>query len=106
MNRPYRLFEVTGIELEYPVVDGDLNARCLVEPLFRRIAGRPTSDAEYRETIFSNELAAHVFEIKTREPERSLARAESVVGIWPSTGSSTITGRWLPGDPTPTRALR
>lgn len=72
----YRLFEVTGIELEYPTVDKTLAARCLVEPLFREIAGRPTSEVEHKNAVFSNELAAHVFEVKTRRPQRSLARIE------------------------------
>ncbi len=76
-GRPrYRLFEVVGIELEYPVVDRDLRPRCLVEDAFRLIHGRPASEVEYREAGFSNELAAHVFELKTRIPQRSLARAE------------------------------
>jgi gamma-glutamyl:cysteine ligase YbdK (ATP-grasp superfamily) len=73
---PYRLFEVVGIELEYPVVDRDLAPQCVVEPAFRRIHGRPTSDIEFDNVGFSNELAAHVFEIKTVAPERSLLRAE------------------------------
>jgi carboxylate-amine ligase len=73
---PYRLFEVVGLELEYPVVDGDLEPRCLVEPAFRWFHGRPTSDIEFDNVGFSNELAAHVFEIKTIAPERTLDRAE------------------------------
>jgi gamma-glutamyl:cysteine ligase YbdK (ATP-grasp superfamily) len=75
-KRPYRLFEVIGIELEYPVVDANLRARNLVEPLFRRLAGRPVSDLEHGAAAFSNELAAHVFEIKARQPERSLRTTE------------------------------
>jgi gamma-glutamyl:cysteine ligase YbdK (ATP-grasp superfamily) len=75
-KRPYRLFEVIGIELEYPVVDGDLRAQSLVEPLFRRLAGRPVSDVEHGAAAFSNELASHVFEIKALEPERSLRTTE------------------------------
>jgi uncharacterized protein YbaP (TraB family) len=31
VRRPYRLFEVTGIEIEYPTVDRDLRALPLVE---------------------------------------------------------------------------
>ncbi len=83
--RRYRLFEVTGIELEYPTVDADLRVRHLVEPLFRRLAGRPVSDVERGGTVFSNELAAHVFEIKTAGPRRSLAVAERqlVQGLQP-----------------------
>lgn len=76
-GRPgYPFFGVTGIELEYPIVDADLVARPLVENLFRRMAGRPTSDVEWGEAEFSNELAAHVFEIKTAGPEKNLAEAE------------------------------
>jgi carboxylate-amine ligase len=67
---------VLGLELEYPVVDGDLAPRCLVEPAFHRYQGRPTSDIESANVGFSNELAAHVFEIKTIRPERSLGRIE------------------------------
>ncbi len=73
----YRLFEVVGLELEYVVVDEDLRPRCLVEDAFRHIHGRPTSDVEYDGVGFSNELAAHVFEIKTNEPTASLAHAEA-----------------------------
>lgn len=77
-SRPasYRLFEVVGLELEYVVVDGELRPRCLLEEAFRRVAGRPTSYIERDEVGFSNELAAHVFEIKNVWPCRSLARAE------------------------------
>lgn len=73
---PYGLFEVVGLELEYPVVDGRLEPRCLVEPAFRWFHGRPTSDIEFDNVGFSNELAAHVFEIKTIDPVRALDRAE------------------------------
>jgi gamma-glutamyl:cysteine ligase YbdK (ATP-grasp superfamily) len=75
-QRPYRLFEVAGIELEYPVVDDRLRVQRLVEPLFRRLAGRPVSDVEYGSAAFSNELASHVFEIKALRPERSLRATE------------------------------
>ncbi len=75
-QRPYRFFEVIGIELEYPVVDGDLRVQRLVEPLFRRLAGRPVSEVEHGGAAFSNELASHVFEIKALRPERSLRTIE------------------------------
>ncbi|HSG80923.1 MAG TPA: glutamate-cysteine ligase family protein [Gemmatimonadota bacterium] len=74
--RRYRLFEVVGLELEYVIVDRDLRPRCLLDEAFRAVNGRPTSDIEYRNVGFSNELAAHVFEIKTLAPLRSLARIE------------------------------
>lgn len=77
MSRPYRLFEVAGLELEYPVVDSRLEVQHLVEPLFRKLAGRPTSDLETAGCGFSNELADHVFELKTAKPRRDLKKAEA-----------------------------
>lgn len=76
-SRPYRLFEVTGLELEYAVVDRGLRPQCLVESAFRHIYGRPTSELAYRQVGFSNELAAHVFELKTLSPQKNLTKAEA-----------------------------
>ena len=76
-SRPaYRLFEVTGLELEFAVVDSTLAPQCLVEKAFRVLAGRPVSDVVLGPVGFSNELAAHVFETKTMDPVRDLAAAE------------------------------
>lgn len=58
------------------MVDAELRAQCLVEDAFRAIYGRPVSEIEHAQVGFSNELAAHVFELKTVEPQRSLVRAE------------------------------
>src|SRR5690606_4259308 len=69
----YQLFQVAGLELEYPTVDQDLDVVALVEPAFRAIAGRGTSDIELDRVGFSNEIADHVFEVKTLEPVHSLA---------------------------------
>jgi glutathione synthase/RimK-type ligase-like ATP-grasp enzyme/gamma-glutamyl:cysteine ligase YbdK (ATP-grasp superfamily) len=75
----YRAFEVAGLELEYPTVDADLNVVALVEPAFRAIAGRGTSDIELDGAGFSNEIADHVFEVKTLEPVHSLRDAEDAI---------------------------
>jgi glutathione synthase/RimK-type ligase-like ATP-grasp enzyme/gamma-glutamyl:cysteine ligase YbdK (ATP-grasp superfamily) len=75
----YQLFEVAGLELEYPTVDEDLDVIALVEPAFRAIAGRGTSDIELDRVGFSNEIADHVFEVKTLEPVRSLRAAEEAI---------------------------
>jgi gamma-glutamyl:cysteine ligase YbdK (ATP-grasp superfamily) len=77
VGRPYRLFEVTGLELEYPVVGRDLAVRPLVEAAFRRLRGRPASDVELPRFGFSNELAAHVFELKTPRPLADLVEIEA-----------------------------
>ena len=75
----YDLFEVVGLELEYPIVGPDLEVLHRVEDAFRLIRGRPTSDVEHGGAGFSNELADHVFELKTLVPERRLLRAEAVL---------------------------
>ncbi|HSK17573.1 MAG TPA: glutamate-cysteine ligase family protein [Longimicrobiales bacterium] len=75
----YQLFEVAGLELEYPTVDEDLDVVALVEPAFRAIAGRGTSDIELDRVGFSNEIADHVFEVKTLEPVRSLRDADEAI---------------------------
>lgn len=76
---PYRLFEVTGLELEFAVVDAALAPQCLVEKAFRALAGRAVSDVELGAVGFSNELAAHVFEAKTIDPVHDLAAAETAL---------------------------
>lgn len=73
---PYPFLGVVGVELEYPIVDAELAVRPWVEEAFRRLAGRPTSEVGHGPVAFSNELAAHVFEVKTVEPKASLAVAE------------------------------
>jgi glutathione synthase/RimK-type ligase-like ATP-grasp enzyme/gamma-glutamyl:cysteine ligase YbdK (ATP-grasp superfamily) len=76
---PYRAFEVAGLELEYPTVDENLDVAALVEPAFRAIAGRGTSDIELDRVGFSNEIADHVFEVKTLEPVVALRDAEEAI---------------------------
>ena len=78
-GRDYRAFEVAGIELEYAVVDRDLNAVSLVEDAFRALTGRPTSDVDLGRCAFSNEIADHVFELKTPRPTRRLRDAEEAL---------------------------
>jgi hypothetical protein len=78
-RRHYRPFQVAGMELEYAVVDRDLNTASLVENAFRTLAGRRTSDIELGAVSFSNELADHVFEVKTTEPVESLRDAETAL---------------------------
>jgi glutathione synthase/RimK-type ligase-like ATP-grasp enzyme/gamma-glutamyl:cysteine ligase YbdK (ATP-grasp superfamily) len=78
-ERGYRAFEVAGLELEYPTVDENLDVVALVEPAFRAMAGRGTSDIELDGAGFSNEIADHVFEVKTLEPVRSLRAAEDAI---------------------------
>ena len=75
----YGFFEVAGLELEYPIVDRDLNVKPLVEPAFRVLAGRGTSDVDLGAIGFSNEFADHVFELKTQLPLRSFTQIEELL---------------------------
>lgn len=72
----HRLFEVVGLEIEYAVVDAELRVASRVEELFRRLAGRPTSEVDLGQVQLSNELVSHVLEIKNGRPLASLARIE------------------------------
>lgn len=68
-HEPYGLFQVAGIELEYMVVDRDtLRASPTVDQLFKDVTGRITGDVERGDVEWSNELTAHVLEMKTAKP--------------------------------------
>jgi glutathione synthase/RimK-type ligase-like ATP-grasp enzyme/gamma-glutamyl:cysteine ligase YbdK (ATP-grasp superfamily) len=93
-RKHFRPFEVAGMELEYAVVDRDLNVASLVEPAFRVLAGRPTSDVELGDVGFSNEIADHVFELKTLRPTRSLAEAEALLAEGVRRFSDVLKQEW------------
>lgn len=69
----YRLFEVFGIELEYMVVSRDqLQVKPIVDELFLKKNGEITSDIPNGKIEWSNELVAHVVELKTNGPTPKL----------------------------------
>jgi gamma-glutamyl:cysteine ligase YbdK (ATP-grasp superfamily) len=69
----YRLFEVFGIELEYMLVHKDsLKVNPVVDKLLTRKHGSLTSDVENGKIEWSNELVAHVVEMKTNGPTADL----------------------------------
>ncbi len=76
---PYEAWEVTGLELEYVVVDRDLNAIPRVPEVLSTLAGHPTSSVEIGLVGCSNEIFEHVLEVKNTVPLRSLVRAEEVL---------------------------
>ncbi len=76
---PYQPFEVCGLELEYAVVDRDLNAVSRVEPALRLLAGRPTSDLTLGVFGVGNEYADHVLELRTDVPLRRLRDTEAAL---------------------------
>ena len=67
------LFDAFGIELEYMIVDAEtLDVRPIADELFRSVAGEYVSDVERGPITWSNELVAHVVELKTTNPAPSL----------------------------------
>ncbi|MBL8851852.1 MAG: hypothetical protein JNG89_19425, partial [Planctomycetaceae bacterium] len=70
---PLHLFDAFGIELEYMIVDAaTLDVRPIADELFKAVAGEYVSDVERGPITWSNELVAHVVELKTTTPARSL----------------------------------
>ncbi len=70
----WSLFEVVGVELEYAIVDAEtLDVAPLAEELLEAMAGEPASEVEGERVSWSNELAAHVLELKLARPEPALA---------------------------------
>ncbi len=69
----YHLFEVAGIELEYMLVGkADLKVAPVVDELFIEKTGEITSDVDNGKIEWSNELVAHVVELKTNGPTKDL----------------------------------
>ena len=75
----YHLFEVFGIELEYMLVDAtSLKVNPIVDKLLTRKNGSLTSDVENGKIEWSNELVAHVVELKTNGPTADLENLDEL----------------------------
>lgn len=73
-----RLFEAVGIELEYMIVDREtLRPRPIAERVLVDADGDVADDIQLGPIGASNELAAHVLELKTGRPVVDLARLEA-----------------------------
>ncbi|WP_370476739.1 glutamate-cysteine ligase family protein [Tamlana flava] len=73
MGKKYHLFEVFGIELEYMVVGrSNLKIMPVVDQLLTLKNGELTSDVDNGPVAWSNELVAHVVELKTNGPAKNL----------------------------------
>jgi carboxylate-amine ligase len=67
------LFEGYGIEIELMIVDKKtLQVRPIADELLKTVAGEYVSEIENGEISWSNELVAHVIELKTTQPAKSL----------------------------------
>ena len=73
MAKKYHLFEVYGIELEYMLINAlTLNVNPIVDKLLTVKNGTLTSDIDNGAIAWSNELVAHVVELKTNGPTNDL----------------------------------
>ena len=73
MSERLGLFEATGIEIEYAIVDRtSLDVRPVCDGLIAAMAGEPASELDRGPIAWSNELALHVLELKTNGPAARL----------------------------------
>jgi len=78
-SRKLHLFEAFGVELEYMLVDSTtLDVRPVCDEIIRLATGRIQSEISFGPIAWSNELAAHVIELKTDGPAKSLDGLSSV----------------------------
>lgn len=71
---PLRLLEGLGLELELMIVDrGTLAVRPIADQVLFAASGNRSGDHANGRISWSNELVRHLIELKTSEPERSLA---------------------------------
>jgi carboxylate-amine ligase len=73
MSKKYHLFDVYGIELEYMLVhNSNFKVAPIVDQLLTKKEGKLTADIDYGNIAWSNELVAHVIELKTNGPTANL----------------------------------
>jgi carboxylate-amine ligase len=73
-ERPLRLFEAFGLEVEYMLVDAEtLDVAPGADELLEAAAGKATDEFENGDVAWNNELALHVIELKCNGPRPSLA---------------------------------
>lgn len=78
----YHLFEVFGIELEYMLVNTPgLKIMPVVDQLIKLKTGEITSDVPNGKIEWSNELVAHVVELKTNGPTADLENLDNLFAI-------------------------
>src|SRR5262245_26041741 len=79
-NAPLGLFAGYGVELEYMIVDAEsLDVRPLADRLLAAAAGHLTGEYEAGDAAWSNELVAHLIEIKTNGPVARMADVPQLV---------------------------
>ncbi|MBQ0788262.1 MAG: glutamate--cysteine ligase [Oceanihabitans sp.] len=79
MSKKYHLFEVFGIELEYMLINNsNFKVAPIVDTLLTKKAGKPAADIDNGKIAWSNELVAHVIELKTNGPTADLDSLSSL----------------------------
>jgi len=74
--KPLSLFEAVGIEIEYMIVDRDtLRVMPVADRVLEAEAGSITTDVEFEDITWSNELVLHLIELKVTEPVARLSEA-------------------------------
>jgi len=72
-ERPLSLFSAFGVELEYMIVDAQsLAVRAIADDLLCTTSGDTSGEVDRGEICWSNELVAHVVELKVGEPAAAL----------------------------------
>lgn len=79
MSRRWHLFEVTGIEIEYMIANAEsMLVKPVAEMLLQNPDGAVVSEVNRGALSWSNELVAHVLEIKTTLPVPSIPEMRDV----------------------------
>ncbi|WP_452228710.1 glutamate-cysteine ligase family protein [Lacinutrix sp. MEBiC02404] len=79
MSKRYHLFEVFGIELEYMLINNSsFKVAPIVDTLLTKKAGKLAADIDNGKIAWSNELVAHVIELKTNGPTADLNSLSSL----------------------------
>lgn len=72
--RPFSLFEVYGIELEYMIVERDsLDVLPVSDKIIKAVAGDYVNEVEQGPVAWSNEVVLHVIEMKSNGPVPALS---------------------------------
>lgn len=72
-ERPLSLFSAFGVELEYMIVDAQsLSVRAIADDLLCNTSGDLSGEVDRGEICWSNELVAHVVELKVGQPAVAL----------------------------------
>jgi glutamate---cysteine ligase / carboxylate-amine ligase len=74
-KKTYKLFEASGIELEYMIVDRQtLQVRPMVDQIMRNGSDKASAEIERGDLVWSTDLARHMFSLRTAKPVKNLGK--------------------------------